>query len=299
MALPRSPSGAEPAPGNRDLEQVLPPRRGHHRVPASGTARHGRATLAAVATGATVAAGQSMIGGVDALVPSPETVSYSVLAAEDAGLIQSTSPQPKPVTAALLKHGPTRQSADLSVMDIETDVADVQSLVKGVAVGEALAGGSKTLRSALNASTGVPGAAIFRGHQFVRPTSGIFTSGFGSRWGATHYGIDIANKIGTPIYAVSDGTVVESGPASGFGLWVRVKHAGGFTSVYGHINRSLVREGQQVKAGQKIAEMGNRGQSTGPHLHLEIWDANKRKINPIPWLSARGIRILGIHLDPR
>lgn len=299
LALPRSPSGAEPAPGNRDLEQVRVPRRGHHRVPASGTARHSRATLAAVATGATVAAGQSMIGGVDALVPSPETVSYTVLAAEDAGLVQSTSPQPKPVTAALLKHGPTRQSPDLAVMDIDTDVADVQSLVKGVAVGEALAGGARTLRAALNATTDVPGAVRFRGRQFVRPTSGIFTSGFGSRWGTTHYGIDIANRIGTPIYAVSDGTVVESGPASGFGLWVKIKHADGFTSVYGHINRSLVREGQQVRAGQKIAEMGNRGQSTGPHLHLEIWDANKRKINPIPWLAARGIRILGIRLDPR
>lgn len=301
LALPRSPSGAEPAPGirdHRDLDEVPIPRRGHHRAPASGTARHSRATLAAVATGATVAAGQSMIGGVDALVPSPETVSYTMLAAEDAGLIQSTSPQPRPAPAALLRHGPTRQSPELSAMDIESDVADVQSLVKGVAVGEALAGGAKTLRSALNSTT-TPGAVIFRGHQFVRPTSGIFTSGFGSRWGTTHYGIDIANRIGTPIYAVSDGTVVESGPASGFGLWVRVKHAGGFTSVYGHINRSLVREGQRVKAGQKIAEMGNRGQSTGPHLHLEIWDANKRKINPIPWLAARGIRILGVHLDPR
>jgi murein DD-endopeptidase MepM/ murein hydrolase activator NlpD len=246
-----------------------------------------------------VAAGHTLVGAEPGGWTNEvaETHPYTVLAADESGLVQATSPEPKPAPAALLKHGPTRQSPDLAVLEHDTDVADVQSLTKAVAVGEALAKGAQSLSAALAANA--PTGLLFRGHQFVRPTSGIFTSGFGSRWGTHHYGIDIANKIGTPIYAVSDGTVVESGPASGFGLWVRIKHAGGFTSVYGHINRSFVHEGQQVKAGQKIAEVGNRGQSTGPHLHLEIWDANGRKINPLPWLAARGIRIVGTRLDPR
>jgi murein DD-endopeptidase MepM/ murein hydrolase activator NlpD len=124
---------------------------------------------------------------------------------------------------------------------------------------------------------------------FALPTKGIFTSGYGTRWGVFHWGIDLANKIGTPILAAADGVVVESGPASGFGLWVRIRHSDGTNTIYGHINRSLVAEGQKVRAGQKIAEMGNRGNSTGPHLHFEVWNAAGQKINPITWLHQHGI----------
>ncbi len=125
--------------------------------------------------------------------------------------------------------------------------------------------------------------------RFMAPTKGTLTSGYGSRWGAFHFGMDIANSIGTPILAAADGVVAESGPASGFGLWVRLRHTDGTTTVYGHINRSLVTEGQKVRAGQKIAEMGNRGHSTGPHLHFEVWNAAGQKINPIRWLRDHGV----------
>jgi murein DD-endopeptidase MepM/ murein hydrolase activator NlpD len=130
------------------------------------------------------------------------------------------------------------------------------------------------------------------GHaKFIKPAQGTFTSGFGGRWGTTHYGVDIANKIGTPILAVTDGTVIEAGPASGFGLWVRIQHEDGTISVYGHVDSFSVHEGQKVKAGEQIARMGNRGYSTGPHLHFEIWDPSGKKINPAPWLAARGIQL--------
>ncbi|MEO6081591.1 MAG: M23 family metallopeptidase, partial [Umezawaea sp.] len=66
----------------------------------------------------------------------------------------------------------------------------------------------------------------------VRPAPGIFTSGYGGRWGEMHYGIDIAGPIGDPIYAAADGVVIEAGPASGFGLWVRIEHADGTVTVY-------------------------------------------------------------------
>ncbi|MFL6143931.1 MAG: M23 family metallopeptidase [Labedaea sp.] len=127
--------------------------------------------------------------------------------------------------------------------------------------------------------------------RFVKPADGTFTSGFGQRWGTTHLGVDIANRIGTPIRAVTDGVVVEAGPASGFGLWVRIQHADGTVSVYGHVDSFSVHEGQTVKAGEQIARMGNRGNSTGPHLHFEIWDATGKKLNPAPWLAARGINL--------
>jgi murein DD-endopeptidase MepM/ murein hydrolase activator NlpD len=134
-------------------------------------------------------------------------------------------------------------------------------------------------------------AAAARAPKFVLPAQGQFTSGFGARWGTSHKGVDIANAIGTPIVSVADGTVVESGPASGFGMWVRVQLADGTINVYGHVNRSYVSEGQKVRAGQQIAEIGNRGESTGPHLHFEVWTPGGTKINPLPWLASRGISL--------
>jgi murein DD-endopeptidase MepM/ murein hydrolase activator NlpD len=127
--------------------------------------------------------------------------------------------------------------------------------------------------------------------KFVKPAEGAFTSGFGARWGTTHYGVDIAGVFGSPIRAVTDGVVIEAGAASGFGLWVRIQHADGTVSIYGHVDSFSVREGQKVKAGDQIARMGNRGQSTGTHLHFEIWDSSGRKMNPLPWLAQRGIRL--------
>ena len=127
--------------------------------------------------------------------------------------------------------------------------------------------------------------------KFVRPAAGEFTSGYGGRWGTMHLGIDIAGPIGTPILAAADGVIKEAGPASGFGLWVRVEHADGTITVYGHVNDFIVREGQQVKAGQMIAHMGNRGFSTGPHLHFEVWNPDGQKINPLTWLNARGVTV--------
>ena len=124
--------------------------------------------------------------------------------------------------------------------------------------------------------------------KFVAPTVGTLTSAYGSRWGTTHWGIDIANRIGTPIYSVADGVVIEAGPASGFGLWIRVRHDDGTVTVYGHIDRYLVNEGQRVRAGTQIATMGNRGYSTGPHLHFEVWSAAGSKINPLTWLRGKG-----------
>ncbi|WP_327112453.1 M23 family metallopeptidase [Nocardia sp. NBC_01730] len=123
----------------------------------------------------------------------------------------------------------------------------------------------------------------------VRPVGGEISSGFGSRWGAMHYGLDFADTLGSPIHSVSNGTVIEAGPASGFGLWVRVLQDDGTTAVYGHVNEMFVHAGQRVNAGDVIATVGNRGQSTGPHLHLEIWDQGGTKIDPMPYLAAKGV----------
>ena len=99
--------------------------------------------------------------------------------------------------------------------------------------------------------------------------AGRVTSCYGSRSGAMHDGVDIAAPIGTPIHGPASRVVLDAGPANGFGLAVYIQDADGTITVYGHINHYFMNAGQQVAAGQQIAEVGNRGQSTGPHLHIE------------------------------
>jgi len=128
----------------------------------------------------------------------------------------------------------------------------------------------------------------------VLPVQGArLTSTFGARWGTLHAGIDLAAPMQTPEYAAMDGVVLEAGPASGFGLAVYIQHENGDVTVYGHMVSILVEAGQVVKAGDTIALLGNRGQSTGPHLHFEVHvgGLNGTKIDPLPWLQERGVQI--------
>ncbi|MET0763621.1 MAG: M23 family metallopeptidase, partial [Blastococcus sp.] len=119
------------------------------------------------------------------------------------------------------------------------------------------------------------------------------TSTFGARWGTLHAGIDLAAPIGTPEYSAMDGVVLEAGPASGYGNAVYIQHENGDVTVYGHMEEILVTAGQVVKAGDTIALLGNRGQSTGPHLHFEVHvgGIDGQKVDPLPWLRERGIGI--------
>lgn len=125
---------------------------------------------------------------------------------------------------------------------------------------------------------------------YTLPARGVFTSGFGARWGAMHAGIDIAGPIGTPIYSVSNGTVIDAGPAAGFGLWVRIRHDDGAVTVYGHLYDFFVSVGERVPAGMQIARMGNRGDSTGPHLHFEVIMEGQH-VDPQRWLALHGMRV--------
>lgn len=119
------------------------------------------------------------------------------------------------------------------------------------------------------------------------------TSGFGARWGTVHAGIDLAAPMRTPEHAVMDGVVLEAGPAGGYGLVVSIRHDSGDVTVYGHMDEILVEPGQVVRAGDTIALLGNRGQSTGPHLHFEVrlGGLQGRAVDPLPWLRERGVGI--------
>lgn len=91
-----------------------------------------------------------------------------------------------------------------------------------------------------------------------------------NRVGYSHGGIDCTGGMGSPIKAAQTGEVIDAGPASGFGQWVRIRHADGTVAIYGHMETIDVSVGQQVNAGDVIATVGSRGESTGPHLHFEM-----------------------------
>ncbi len=95
-------------------------------------------------------------------------------------------------------------------------------------------------------------------------------SRFGRRNGQPHEGIDLGARQGTPIRAAEAGKVIHAGRLGAYGKVVILKHAGDFRTVYAHAKRLYVRKGQFVERGQKIAEVGMTGRTTGPHLHFEI-----------------------------
>ena len=123
---------------------------------------------------------------------------------------------------------------------------------------------------------------------WIWPARGLFTSGFGWRWGRMHKGIDIANNVGTNIVAAKAGRVAFSGwHDGGYGYLVTLQHPDGSRSLYAHNSRLLVREGEEVAQGQPISLMGSTGRSTGPHLHFEIHPPQSGAANPLGFLPPR------------
>ncbi len=120
------------------------------------------------------------------------------------------------------------------------------------------------------------------------------TSGYGKRIdpvrqsGAEfHGGYDIAGSLGTPILATATGKVYKSHyNPNGYGRTVILEHSFGYYSVYAHLSRIHVSIGQNIKRGQLLGAMGRSGRTTGPHLHYEIWQGNRNRINPRPFICA-------------
>ena len=117
------------------------------------------------------------------------------------------------------------------------------------------------------------------------PVNGRVTSGFGSRfhpilgYARMHSGLDLAAAYGSPIVAAADGRVVAAGWHGGYGRLVKIAHAGGVQTMYGHMSRIAASSGALVRQGQVIGYVGSTGLSTGPHLHYEVLK-NGRAVNP-------------------
>ena len=127
----------------------------------------------------------------------------------------------------------------------------------------------------------------FGAKMYTWPTKGVFTSGYGWRWGRMHKGIDIANNTGTPILASRDGIVAFAGWSGAYGYLVEIAHSDGESTRYAHNSRLFVKKGQIIPRGARISLMGSTGRSTGPHLHFEIRRSGGAAINPLNKLPPR------------
>lgn len=127
------------------------------------------------------------------------------------------------------------------------------------------------------------------------PVQGYYTSCYCARWGTFHWGIDIANSSGTPMYAAADGVVVSAGPVNGYGNLIVIKHPeSGIYTAYAHMYTVGVYVGQYVSRGQKIAVVGAYGNVTGPHLHFETWwgpSLYQNRTDPAKWLVSQGVTL--------
>ena len=139
-----------------------------------------------------------------------------------------------------------------------------------------------TASSSTSSATGRSYSKVDIGITLIRPVSGIITSRYGSRESirsSSHGGLDIATSSGTPIKAAASGTVNYAGYNGSYGYMIKISHGNGVQTYYGHCSKILVSAGQQVSQGDIIAKVGSTGNSTGPHLHLEV-RVNGVALNP-------------------
>lgn len=121
-------------------------------------------------------------------------------------------------------------------------------------------------------------------NSFAVPVFADVSSQFGERWGRLHKGVDFAANYGDDILSAKDGVIKFCGFEQTFGNLIIIEHEDGFESYYGHMSRFTVSLGDTVSKGQKIGEVGNTGNSTGPHLHFEIRH-NGEAVNPAQFIS--------------
>ena len=142
----------------------------------------------------------------------------------------------------------------------------------------------------------VPSAATYRPATVSIPSrmpvnGAALTSGYGMRihpvlgGRRAHKGVDLAEPVGSPVYATADGVVSRADWFSSYGLYISLEHGGNIQTRYGHLSRLNVAAGQAVHKGDLIGYVGTTGRSTGPHLHYEVRIAGVA-VNPVPYLQG-------------
>ncbi len=126
-----------------------------------------------------------------------------------------------------------------------------------------------------------PSSQVTASNKMAWPTVGHRITQYYS-W--RHHGLDIANKVGTPLYAADSGTIEFVGWSNGYGNNILINHGGGKKTRYAHMSKFYVKKGEKVSKGMTIGEMGSTGWSTGPHVHFEVI-INNKKYNPLNYIK--------------
>lgn len=267
---------------------------GRHR-PAAKPSRGRRLVVPVALLSSTVAAGL-VIRDAGASELSPEAASMKNISESVAGL--GLVADPDAVAAATANRAGARSSRDVArdataliataSASAQRSAAEAQEAATAKAKAAAAAKAAKA-----EAKKKAAEAALAKARRWVSPVAGYtLTSGYGMRWGKMHPAQDLACPVGSPVHALSSGTVVFAGWSNeGYGNLVKVRYWDGTVSWMAHNSRLLVSVGEDVAPGQRIAYSGSTGNSTGPHVHLEIHPEDGGAVAPVRWLAKRGVNI--------
>lgn len=229
------------------------------------------------------ASGASAFGGL-AVSASADNGTFNVTTAASADLLDERN-------GNLLEQRASRDRGLETAQAAAAQAAKEQAAAEQAAAEQAAAEQAAAEQAAAaQAAAAADAAEHAKAGQAARPGLGRISSTFGPRWGRMHNGVDLAAGTGSPIFAVLGGTVTTAGSDGGYGKAVRIKHNDGTVTLYAHNSAVIVRPGQRVVTGEKIAREGNTGNSTGPHVHFEVRTGGK-PVNPLSWLRARGVDI--------
>ena len=188
--------------------------------------------------------------------------------------------------------------AQHDVAEQEEQAAEAQAIVDGLEAQADAAAEATAQQSAVVAAqqANVDGwgafasAADANAPQVVSPCPGYSVTTHygesGSNWSSGHHtGTDFAAPAGTDVVAASDGVVIQAGFNGPYGNQIAIQHSDGTVTTYAHLNEINVSVGDEVDAGETIGAVGSTGNSTGPHLHFEVYDASGNRLNPEEWLG--------------
>ena len=193
---------------------------------------------------------------------------------EQRGLVARLVASRDALTAAEQEKRSTLASIQEDRSDVLVEIEDLEAQSAALAA---------RIRAAQEQSSSSGAPVVSGSGQLSWPVSGPVTSGFGSRWGRMHEGIDIAVGSGTPVHAAAAGTIIYAGWMEGYGNLVVIDHGNGLSTAYGHNSSLASAVGQSVSAGQVIAYSGSTGHSTGPHVHFEV-RVNGAPVDPLGYL---------------
>jgi murein DD-endopeptidase MepM/ murein hydrolase activator NlpD len=188
--------------------------------------------------------------------------------------------------AYVARHDSLKHRSPFSVLGLSTDVPDIDGMIsRAKTLSASFAEVSDSLRHNADKFASIPS---------IMPTAGWLSSAFSrSRFhpilhiSRPHEGIDVSAPMGAPIVAPAGGVVTRVTKETGYGLVLEIDHGYGITTKYAHCSRIVVRMGEKVKRGQVIANVGNSGLSTGPHLHYEI-HVNGKVVDPLTYVLPSG-----------